>query len=143
MIYLISNRYRVLVICPISNGYTVLVFRLNSNGDRVLISFLPSFHPLLGTVAMDLPESSGSSPDSVESGGGAGSKLGTNTLVLPDKEAGERRQSIGPVLEVVDGVSSPTLDLLSDQSEDESGEGGEGEESKGGAEGHSWAGHCE
>ncbi|XP_072567923.1 potassium channel subfamily T member 2-like isoform X2 [Paramormyrops kingsleyae] len=97
----------------------------------------------MGTVAMDLPDSSGSSPDSVEGGGGAGSKLGTNTLVLPNKEAGERRQSIGPVLEVVDGVSSPSLDLLSDQSEDESGEGGEGEESKGGAEGHSWAGHCE
>uniref|UniRef100_A0A3B3QBM4 Potassium sodium-activated channel subfamily T member 2b n=1 Tax=Paramormyrops kingsleyae TaxID=1676925 RepID=A0A3B3QBM4_9TELE len=68
-------------------------------------------HSIIASMGESLPVTSG-----------AGSKLGTNTLVLPNKEAGERRQSIGPVLEVVDGVSSPSLDLLSDQSEDESGE---------------------
>uniref|UniRef100_A0AAR2JN85 Potassium sodium-activated channel subfamily T member 2b n=1 Tax=Pygocentrus nattereri TaxID=42514 RepID=A0AAR2JN85_PYGNA len=44
----------------------------------------------------------------------------TNTLSLPTvgDSAEERRHSIAPVLELVDGVS-PTFDLLGDQSEDE------------------------
>lgn len=53
-----------------------------------------------GTVAMDLPDS-GSSPESVEA---------------PDAE---KRPSIAPVLEGPDTLPSPTLDLLSDPSEDE------------------------
>uniref|UniRef100_A0A671YWP2 Potassium sodium-activated channel subfamily T member 2b n=1 Tax=Sparus aurata TaxID=8175 RepID=A0A671YWP2_SPAAU len=36
--------------------------------------------------------------------------------------AEERRHSIAPVLELVDGVNNPTFDLLGDQSEDEVGE---------------------
>ncbi|XP_059588334.1 potassium channel subfamily T member 2 isoform X1 [Alligator mississippiensis] len=54
----------------------------------------------MGTVAMDLPDS-GSSPESVEA---------------PDAE---KRPSIAPVLEGPDTLPSPTLDLLSDPSEDE------------------------
>lgn len=51
---------------------------------------------------------------------------GANTLALPavGDSAEERRHSIAPVLELVDGVSSPTFDLLGDQSEDEGGEEG-------------------
>uniref|UniRef100_A0A3B4CCA4 Potassium sodium-activated channel subfamily T member 2b n=1 Tax=Pygocentrus nattereri TaxID=42514 RepID=A0A3B4CCA4_PYGNA len=63
----------------------------------------------MGTVAIDLHDSSDSSPE------GSG-----NTLSLPTvgDSAEERRHSIAPVLELVDGVS-PTFDLLGDQSEDE------------------------
>uniref|UniRef100_A0A8C6TRW3 RCK N-terminal domain-containing protein n=1 Tax=Neogobius melanostomus TaxID=47308 RepID=A0A8C6TRW3_9GOBI len=47
---------------------------------------------------------------------------GANTLALPGmgESAEERRHSIAPVLELVDGVSNPAFDLLGDQSEDES-----------------------
>ncbi|XP_015204773.2 potassium channel subfamily T member 2 isoform X1 [Lepisosteus oculatus] len=72
----------------------------------------------MGTVAMDLQDSSGSSPDSA--GGGTGE--GGNTLALPAADQGrERRHSIAPVLELMDTVPSPSFDLLSDQSEDEGG----------------------
>uniref|UniRef100_A0A8C9ZUT2 Potassium sodium-activated channel subfamily T member 2b n=1 Tax=Sander lucioperca TaxID=283035 RepID=A0A8C9ZUT2_SANLU len=49
---------------------------------------------------------------------------GTNTLALPamGESAEERRHSIAPVLELVDGVNNPAFDLLGDQSEDEGGE---------------------
>uniref|UniRef100_A0A3Q3E270 Potassium sodium-activated channel subfamily T member 2b n=1 Tax=Hippocampus comes TaxID=109280 RepID=A0A3Q3E270_HIPCM len=57
----------------------------------------------MGTVAIDLQDSSDSSPEGPDPGS-------------------ERRHSIAPVLELVDGVSSPTFDLLGDQSEDEGGE---------------------
>uniref|UniRef100_A0A8C5ES50 Potassium channel subfamily T member 2-like n=1 Tax=Gouania willdenowi TaxID=441366 RepID=A0A8C5ES50_GOUWI len=65
----------------------------------------------MGTVAIDLQDSSDSS---------------TNTLALPamGDSAEERRHSIAPVLELVDGVNNPTFDLLGDQSEDEGGEEG-------------------
>lgn len=47
----------------------------------------------------------------------------------PMGDSGEdRRHSIAPVLELVDGVHSPTFDLLGDQSEDEGGEDGKEEE---------------
>uniref|UniRef100_A0A8C1DDR1 Potassium sodium-activated channel subfamily T member 2b n=1 Tax=Cyprinus carpio carpio TaxID=630221 RepID=A0A8C1DDR1_CYPCA len=57
---------------------------------------------------------------------------GCNTLALPAMSGSgeESRHSIAPVLEVVDGVHSPTFDLLGDQSEDEGGE--EGKEEEGG-----------
>ncbi|KAJ8373207.1 hypothetical protein AAFF_G00270400 [Aldrovandia affinis] len=54
----------------------------------------------------------------------------------------ERRHSIAPVLELVDGVNSPTFDLLGDQSEDEGGEEGEEGGDSGGTD-HWWGGHCE
>uniref|UniRef100_A0AAR2L915 Potassium sodium-activated channel subfamily T member 2b n=1 Tax=Pygocentrus nattereri TaxID=42514 RepID=A0AAR2L915_PYGNA len=78
----------------------------------------------MGTVAIDLHDSSDSSPE------GSG-----NTLSLPTvgDSAEERRHSIAPVLELVDGVS-PTFDLLGDQSEDEGGEEGKEEEEDEGAE---------
>uniref|UniRef100_A0A8C6TRC5 RCK N-terminal domain-containing protein n=1 Tax=Neogobius melanostomus TaxID=47308 RepID=A0A8C6TRC5_9GOBI len=64
----------------------------------------------MGTVAIDLHDSSDSSPEG-----------GANTLALPGmgESAEERRHSIAPVLELVDGVSNPAFDLLGDQSEDE------------------------
>uniref|UniRef100_A0A672LWK1 Potassium channel subfamily T member 2-like n=1 Tax=Sinocyclocheilus grahami TaxID=75366 RepID=A0A672LWK1_SINGR len=73
----------------------------------------------MGTVAIDLQDSSDS-------------KGGCNTLALPAMSGSgeERRHSIAPVLEVVDGVHSPTFDMLGDQSEDEGGE--EGKEEEGG-----------
>uniref|UniRef100_A0A8C1DAI3 Potassium sodium-activated channel subfamily T member 2b n=1 Tax=Cyprinus carpio carpio TaxID=630221 RepID=A0A8C1DAI3_CYPCA len=69
----------------------------------------------MGTVAIDLTEVGG-----------------CNTLALPAMSGSgeESRHSIAPVLEVVDGVHSPTFDLLGDQSEDEGGE--EGKEEEGG-----------
>ncbi|XP_078125561.1 potassium channel subfamily T member 2 [Sander vitreus] len=71
----------------------------------------------MGTVAIDLQDSS----DKMS---------GTNTLALPamGESAEERRHSIAPVLELVDGVNNPAFDLLGDQSEDEGGE--EGKEDK-------------
>uniref|UniRef100_A0A4W6FYQ8 Potassium sodium-activated channel subfamily T member 2b n=1 Tax=Lates calcarifer TaxID=8187 RepID=A0A4W6FYQ8_LATCA len=65
----------------------------------------------MGTVAIDLSRT--------EMGG-------ANTLALPamGDSAEERRHSIAPVLELVDGVNNPTFDLLGDQSEDEGGEEG-------------------
>uniref|UniRef100_A0A672ZC71 RCK N-terminal domain-containing protein n=1 Tax=Sphaeramia orbicularis TaxID=375764 RepID=A0A672ZC71_9TELE len=53
---------------------------------------------------------------------------GANTLALPPmgESAEERRHSIAPVLELVDGVNNPTFDLLGDQSEDEGGGRGQG-----------------
>lgn len=49
---------------------------------------------------------------------------GANTLALPamGESADERRHSIAPVLELVDGVNNPTFDLLGEQSEDEGGD---------------------
>uniref|UniRef100_A0A672ICL4 Uncharacterized protein n=1 Tax=Salarias fasciatus TaxID=181472 RepID=A0A672ICL4_SALFA len=44
--------------------------------------------------------------------------------------AEERRHSIAPVLELVDGVNNPTFDLLGDQSEDEGGEEGKEDSDK-------------
>uniref|UniRef100_A0A673W7A7 Potassium channel subfamily T member 2-like n=1 Tax=Salmo trutta TaxID=8032 RepID=A0A673W7A7_SALTR len=54
---------------------------------------------------------------------------GTNTLALPATadSAQERRHSIAPVLELVDGVNSATFDPLGDQSEDEGGDEGKDE----------------
>uniref|UniRef100_A0AAY4C369 RCK N-terminal domain-containing protein n=1 Tax=Denticeps clupeoides TaxID=299321 RepID=A0AAY4C369_9TELE len=54
---------------------------------------------------------------------------GSNTLALPAlaDSAEERRHSIAPVLELVDGVNGATFDLLGDQSEDEGGEEGKEE----------------
>ncbi|XP_076122568.1 potassium channel subfamily T member 2 isoform X2 [Alosa pseudoharengus] len=70
----------------------------------------------MGTVAIDLHDSSDSSPEG-------------QTLALPamGESAEERRHSIAPVLELVDGVGSATFDLLGDQSEDEGGEEGKEE----------------
>uniref|UniRef100_A0A8C2XPC9 Potassium sodium-activated channel subfamily T member 2b n=1 Tax=Cyclopterus lumpus TaxID=8103 RepID=A0A8C2XPC9_CYCLU len=70
----------------------------------------------MGTVAIDL----GSRSSSRAEMGGA------NTLALPamGESAEERRHSIAPVLELVDGVNNPTFDLLGDQSEDEGGDEG-------------------
>uniref|UniRef100_A0AAY4C2Y5 RCK N-terminal domain-containing protein n=1 Tax=Denticeps clupeoides TaxID=299321 RepID=A0AAY4C2Y5_9TELE len=70
----------------------------------------------MGTVAIDLQDSSDSSPEG-------------NTLALPAlaDSAEERRHSIAPVLELVDGVNGATFDLLGDQSEDEGGEEGKEE----------------
>ncbi|XP_037544979.1 potassium channel subfamily T member 2 isoform X1 [Nematolebias whitei] len=67
----------------------------------------------MGTVAIDLQDSSDSSPEGP-------------TLSLPTMgdSADERRHSIAPVLELVDGVNNPTFDLLGEQSEDEGGEEG-------------------
>uniref|UniRef100_A0A8C1R4Z0 RCK N-terminal domain-containing protein n=1 Tax=Cyprinus carpio TaxID=7962 RepID=A0A8C1R4Z0_CYPCA len=67
---------------------------------------------------------------------------GCNTLALPAMSGSgeESRHSIAPVLEVVDGVHSPTFDLLGDQSEDEGGE--EGKEEEGGEpKGQWWGAH--
>uniref|UniRef100_A0A3Q3GEW5 Potassium channel subfamily T member 2-like n=1 Tax=Labrus bergylta TaxID=56723 RepID=A0A3Q3GEW5_9LABR len=66
----------------------------------------------MGTVAIDLQDSSDSKMS------------GANTLALPvmGETAEERRHSIAPVLELVDGVNNPAFDLLGDQSEDEGGE---------------------
>lgn len=95
-----------------------------------------------GTVAIDLHDSSDSSPEGSGPGGVAlsagrtgrsGTRVevgGGNTLAPPSMgDSGEdRRHSIAPVLELVDGVHSPTFDLLGDQSEDEGGEDGKEEE---------------
>uniref|UniRef100_A0A8C4DXQ5 Potassium sodium-activated channel subfamily T member 2b n=1 Tax=Dicentrarchus labrax TaxID=13489 RepID=A0A8C4DXQ5_DICLA len=66
----------------------------------------------MGTVAIDL----GSRSSSRTEMGGA------NTLALPamGDSAEERRHSIAPVLELVDGVNNPTFDLLGDHDKDES-----------------------
>uniref|UniRef100_I3J0P7 Potassium channel subfamily T member 2 n=1 Tax=Oreochromis niloticus TaxID=8128 RepID=I3J0P7_ORENI len=71
----------------------------------------------MGTVAIDLQDS--------KTGG-------ANTLALPamGDSAEERRHSIAPVLELVDGVNNPTFDLLGDQSEDEGGEEGKEDSDK-------------
>ncbi|XP_026801852.1 potassium channel subfamily T member 2 isoform X1 [Pangasianodon hypophthalmus] len=96
----------------------------------------------MGTVAIDLHDSSDSSPEGSGPGGVAlsagrtgrsGTRVevgGGNTLAPPPMgDSGEdRRHSIAPVLELVDGVHSPTFDLLGDQSEDEGGEDGKEEE---------------
>uniref|UniRef100_A0A8C7XCU3 Potassium sodium-activated channel subfamily T member 2b n=1 Tax=Oryzias sinensis TaxID=183150 RepID=A0A8C7XCU3_9TELE len=68
----------------------------------------------MGTVAIDLQDSTSRSSSRTEMGG-------VNTLALPamGDSAEERRHSIAPVLELVDGVNNPTFDLLGDQSEDE------------------------
>ncbi|XP_035511563.1 potassium channel subfamily T member 2 isoform X2 [Morone saxatilis] len=73
----------------------------------------------MGTVAIDLQDSS----DKMS---------GANTLALPamGDSAEERRHSIAPVLELVDGVNNPTFDLLGDQSEDEGGEEGKEDSDK-------------
>ncbi|KAL1278660.1 hypothetical protein QQF64_025333, partial [Cirrhinus molitorella] len=107
----------------------------------------------MGTVAIDLQDSSDSSPEgsgppalgsgSVSRSGSRTEVGGCNTLALPamSGSAEERRHSIAPVLEVVDGVHSPTFDLLADQSEDEGGE--EGKEEEGGEQkGQWWGAHC-
>ncbi|XP_067333295.1 potassium channel subfamily T member 2 isoform X4 [Channa argus] len=89
-----------------------------------------------GTVAIDLQDSGDTSPEGQDPGSsGMGSGRGsrsssrtemgcTNTLALPamTESIEERRHSIAPVLELVDGVNNPTFDLLGDQSEDEGGE---------------------
>uniref|UniRef100_A0A3B5LU61 Uncharacterized protein n=1 Tax=Xiphophorus couchianus TaxID=32473 RepID=A0A3B5LU61_9TELE len=66
----------------------------------------------MGTVAIDLQDSSDSSPEGQDPGG---TSLGSGD---------ERRHSIAPVLELVDGVNNSTFDLLGEQSEDEGGEEG-------------------
>ncbi|XP_051995662.1 potassium channel subfamily T member 2-like [Xyrauchen texanus] len=71
----------------------------------------------MGTVAIDLQDSSDSSPEGT----------GPSELALPAVSGSgeERKHSIAPVLEVVDRVDSPTFDLLGDQSEDEVTQGPE------------------
>ncbi|KAM3864428.1 LOW QUALITY PROTEIN: potassium channel subfamily T member 2 [Diretmus argenteus] len=111
----------------------------------------------MGTVAIDLHDSSDSSPEGQDAEGmGLGSGRvsrsssraevrGANTLALPamgDTAAEERRHSIAPVLELVDGVNNPSFDLLGDQSEDEGGEEGK-EDSDREETAHWWGGHCE
>lgn len=107
-------------------------------------------------MAIDLQDSSDSSPEGQDPGSiglnsGRGSRSssrtevgGTNTLALPTMgdSAEERRHSIAPVLELVDGVNNPTFDLLGDQSEDEGGEEGK-EDSDRDERTHWWGGHCE
>lgn len=110
-----------------------------------------------GTVAIDLQDSSDSSPEGQDPGcAGLGSRRGSrsssrmemsggNTLALPavgDSAAEERRHSIAPVLELVDGVSNPSFDLLGDQSEDEGGEEGK-EDSDKDESAHWWGRHNE
>ncbi|XP_052408677.1 potassium channel subfamily T member 2 [Carassius gibelio] len=108
----------------------------------------------MGTVAIDLQDSSDSSPEgsgppplgsgTVSRSGSRTEVGGCNTLALPAMSGSgeESRHSIAPVLEVVDGVHSPTFDLLGDQSEDEGGE--EGKEEEGGEQkGQWWGAHCE
>lgn len=85
-------------------------------------------------MAIDLQDSSspeGQDPSSTGLGSRRGSRSssrieigGSNTLALPvlGDSAEERRHSIAPVLELVDGVNNPTFDLLGDQSEDEGGD---------------------
>nr|XP_055042373.1 potassium channel subfamily T member 2 isoform X1 [Misgurnus anguillicaudatus] len=108
----------------------------------------------MGTVAIDLQDSSDSSPEGtgpavlgsghLSRSGSRADVMGCNTLTLPAVSASgeERRHSIAPVLEVVDGVHGPTFDLLGDQSEDEGGD--EGKEDEGGEQkGQWWGAHCE
>ena len=109
-----------------------------------------------GTVAIDLQDSSDSSPEGQDPGSTVlGSRResrsssrtemsGTNTLALPamGESAEERRHSIAPVLELVDGVNNPAFDLLGDQSEDEGGEEGK-EDSDRDESAHWWGRHCE
>ncbi|XP_075433952.1 potassium channel subfamily T member 1-like [Ascaphus truei] len=68
----------------------------------------------MGTVAMDL-QGSRSSPKSVND----------NTLSPPSDHTKHRKQSIDPVLDVLDGDPSSNFDLLSDQSEDETSQSDE------------------
>ncbi|XP_031690724.1 potassium channel subfamily T member 2 [Oncorhynchus kisutch] len=113
----------------------------------------------MGTVAIDLQDSSDSSPEgqgpggmTMDSGGVGGGRAsrtegglgGANTLALPATadSAEERRHSIAPVLELVDGVNSATFDLLGDQSEDEGGDEGK-DEGDGDDNGQCWGGRCE
>ncbi|XP_023205041.1 potassium channel subfamily T member 2-like [Xiphophorus maculatus] len=110
----------------------------------------------MGTVAIDLQDSSDSSPEGQDPGGtslgsGRGSRSssrveigGANTLALPvmGDSGDERRHSIAPVLELVDGVNNPTFDLLGEQSEDEGGEEGKGDGDKD-ESAHWWGRHCE
>lgn len=93
-------------------------------------------------MAIDLHDSSDSSPEGSGPGGVAlstgrtgrsGTRVevgGGNTLAPPPVGGSgeDRRHSIAPVLELVDGVHSHTFDLLGDQSEDEGGEDGKEEE---------------
>lgn len=109
-----------------------------------------------GTVAIDLQDSSDSSPEGQDPGGtslgsGRGSRSssrveigGANTLALPvmGDSGDERRHSIAPVLELVDGVNNPTFDLLGEQSEDEGGEEGKDDGDKD-ESAHWWGRHCE
>ncbi|XP_034449187.1 potassium channel subfamily T member 2 isoform X2 [Hippoglossus hippoglossus] len=111
----------------------------------------------MGTVAIDLQDSSDSSPEGQDPGGtglggGRGSRSdsrtemgGANTLALPamGDSAEERRHSIAPVLELVDGVNNPTFDLLGDQSEDEGGEEGKEDSDSRDESAHWWGRHCE
>lgn len=105
---------------------------------------------------MDLQDSSDSSPEgpdpgSTGLGSGRGSRssskteiAGANTLSLPTMgdSADERRHSIAPVLELVDGVNNPTFDLLGEQSEDEGGDEGKDDSDKD-ENAHWWGRHCE
>lgn len=107
-------------------------------------------------MAIDLQDSSDSSPEGQDPGsaalsGGRGSRRssraetgGANTLALPamGESAEERRHSIAPVLELVDGVNNPTFDLLGDQSEDEGGDEGK-EDTDRDESAHWWGRHCE
>ncbi|KAG9279041.1 potassium channel subfamily T member 2-like [Astyanax mexicanus] len=110
----------------------------------------------MGTVAIDLHDSSDSSPEGSmppSVGGVTGGRSGSraevgvsNTLSLPPAgdSAEERRHSIAPVLELVDGAI-PTFDLLGDQSEDEGADEGKEEQEEGGDEqkGQWWGAQCE
>lgn len=120
-----------------------------------LFPFAKTCDCVSGTVAIDLQDSSDSSPEGQDPGMGLGSRRGsrcssrtdtgaTNTLALPvmGDSAEERRHSIAPVLELVDSVNNPTFDLLGDQSEDEGGDEGR-EESERDESAHWWGRHSE
>uniref|UniRef100_A0A7N8YJA1 Potassium channel subfamily T member 2-like n=1 Tax=Mastacembelus armatus TaxID=205130 RepID=A0A7N8YJA1_9TELE len=64
------------------------------------------------SIIASMGQSDGHDPGSTGMGSGRGSRTE------------ERRNSIAPVLELVDGVNNPTFDLLGDQSEDEGGDEG-------------------
>ncbi|KAJ3601216.1 hypothetical protein NHX12_032189 [Muraenolepis orangiensis] len=64
----------------------------------------------MGTVAIDLQDSGDSSPEGPEAGVPGGPQGGRGAA------GAERRHSIAPVLELVDGVGGPTFDPLGDHS---------------------------
>lgn len=127
--------------------FDLLAWALHNRCDCVYAS---------GTVAIDLQDSSDSSPEGQDPGSaGLGSRRGSrsssrteisgaNTLALPvmGDSVEERRHSIAPVLELVDGVNNPTFDLLGDQSEDEGGDEAK-EESDTDESAHWWGRHSE
>ncbi|KAG7243469.1 hypothetical protein INR49_011025 [Caranx melampygus] len=108
-------------------------------------------HSIIASMGLQRQQPRRPGPGSTGLGSGRGSRSssrtemgGANTLALPPMgdSAEERRHSIAPVLELVDGVSTPTFDLLGDQSEDEGGEEGK-EDSDRDESAHWWGRQCE